>query len=422
MRSLHHKFVWKGIDMKTIAVIESCDTKAEEAGYIKELIEQEGLSAVVIDVSTGCSRRRNYDIARETVCTDWISLTDKTKAEKVTAMRTAIRKYLKKLYDEHKISGVISVGGLQNTIMATEAMAALPIGFPKVMATTVACGQRKFEPFVQDKDIVIIPSIADFTGLNTVTRQIIKNAVACCVGMVKSAGHTLEKNDKKMIGVTLMGITNIGACAAIQELEKMGYECIGFHATGVGGPTMEKLAAQGLLDGLLDMNVHEITQEYYGGGFSYGKEIALRLRMSVSFKIPLVICPGGLDFVDFAPREFYADLKGRKYEMHNDEIAHIKLTKGEALKATEGFRKRLSAIDYPVRVLLPTDGMRSGTKKGEPLYDREVDQLLLDSIKNIPNANLRIIEIKGNMNTKEWGILAAKQMDETMKELAQRRS
>ena len=401
--------------MKTIAVIESCDTKAEEAGYIKEQIEKENLRALVIDVSIGSGRRRNYDVARETVCDNWPAIADKSKAEKAAHMQEAIKKYLKRLYDEAQIDGVISVGGLQNTLLATGAMMTLPIGFPKVMATTVACGQRKFEPFVGDKDIVIIPSIADFTGLNIVTRAIIKNAVACCAGMVKSAGNVLEKGDKKIIGVTLMGVTNIGACAAIRELEKLGYECIGFHATGVGGPTMEKLAAQGLLDGILDMNVHEMTQEHYGGGFSYGKEVGLRLRTAVLWKIPLVLCPGGLDFVDFAPHEFPSRLQGRKYVMHNEAMAHIKLTRAEALEATRGFRERLAAIDYPVKILLPTDGMRSDTMEGEALHDAEVDRLLLDSIKKIPNPNLQIVEIAGNLDTEQWGIAAARQMHAAMK-------
>ena len=81
-------------------------------------------------------------------------------------MMEAVASYVEKLYKEGKIDGILSAGGLQNTVMATNAMKRLPIGFPKVMATTVASGRKTFESVVGTKDIVTVPSICDFTGLN----------------------------------------------------------------------------------------------------------------------------------------------------------------------------------------------------------------------------------------------------------------
>lgn len=408
------------LNSKTIAVIESCDTKAQEAGYIKELIEKAGLKALVIDVSTGNGIRSNYDVSRDDVAASsgvsWSSMTGKSKGEKIAFMQRALQQYLEKIFDAGMIDGVMSVGGLQNTILATGAMQRLPIGFPKVMATTIACGGKTFGPYVGDKDIVMIPSIADFTGLNIVTSQIIANATAACVGMVEHAGDVLKKSKKPVVGVTLMGVTNIGACAAISELERLGIEGIGFHATGVGGPTMEKLAAQGLIDGILDMNVHEITEEYFGHGFSYGKDSAERLRISVKAKVPLVIAPGGIDFIDFEPSEYPPRMNERKFMMHNAEMAHIKLLPDEVDDVMESFVERLQAINYPVKVLLPTDGMRHNTQRGEELYWPEVDQKILDKIRAIKNPNLEIITVPGNLDTKEWGIAAAHYMIDEMKE------
>lgn len=39
--------------MKTIAVIESCDTKAKEAKFISDFIKNEGLEALVLNTATG---------------------------------------------------------------------------------------------------------------------------------------------------------------------------------------------------------------------------------------------------------------------------------------------------------------------------------------------------------------------------------
>lgn len=406
--------------MKTIAIIGSCDTKYREICYMRELIEAQGVKALVIDVATGPDPSKGYDVSREEVAesagVSWQDMESKSKGEKISFMTEAVAGYVEKIYQERKVDGIVSAGGLQNTVMATAAMQRLPIGVPKVMATTVASGRKTFESIVADKDIVTIPSICDFTGLNLVTRQIIANACAACVCMVKNAGKPLEKGKKIVVGVTLMGITNVGACAAVDELERLGIEAIGFHTTGVGGAIMEKMAEDGLINGILDFTTHEITQEYFKGGFSYGEDAKYRLVKGVQKKVPLVISVGGLDFIDFCVGEFPERMDERVYMMHNANTAHIKLLPDEAEITTQRFVDRVNKIDYPVKLLIPTDGMRHNTRKGEELYYPEVDEIILGKIKNITNPNVEIITIPGNLDTKEWGIQAAHHMIDELKE------
>lgn len=300
-------------------------------------------------------------------------------------------------------------------------MKRLPVGFPKVMATTVACGKKTFDLVVGDKDIVVIPSICDFTGLNMVTKQIMANACACCVGMVKHAGKILQKGKKPVVGITLMGITNTGACAAVDELERLGVEVIGFHSTGVGGSIMEQMAADGLIDGILDLTVHEITSEYFKdkigrGGFSYGEDAKYRLVKSVENKVPLVVSTGGLDFVDFAVNEFPPRMEERVYMLHNATMAHIKILPDEAEGVAKRMTQRMQRIDYPVKLLLPTDGMRHNTREGEELYYKEVDDTILRAMRENGNGNIEIITVPGNLDTKEWGIQAAHYMIDELRE------
>ena len=186
--------------------------------------------------------------------------------------------------------------------------------------------------------------------------------------MVKHAGQVLKKGDKPVVGVTLMGITNTGACAAIDELERLCIEPIGFHSTGAGGAIMEQMAADGLIDGILDLTTHEITQEYFKGGFSYGEDAKYRLVRGVEKKVPLVVSVGGLDFIDFQVGEFPPRMDERIYMMHNANTAHIKLLPDEAEITTARFAARIEKIDYRVKLLIPTDGMRHNTRKGEALY------------------------------------------------------
>lgn len=407
--------------MKTIAIIGSCDTKSREISFMREQIEAEGMKVLVIDVATGLKESKGFDVSREEVAAaygvNWMDMESKTKGEKIAFMMKAAASYIEQIYYEGKIDGILSVGGLQNTVMATNAMRRLPIGFPKVMATTVASGRRTFDSVAGDKDIVMIPSICDFTGLNLVTEQIMANACACCVGMVKHAGQVLKKGKKPVVGITLMGITNTGACAVVDELERLGIEVIGFHSTGVGGMIMEQMACDGLIDGILDLTTHEITQEYFGGGFSYGEGAKDRLRKSVEHKIPLVISVGGLDFIDFAVNEFPPRMDERVYMMHNGSVAHIKLLPDEAEITTKRFVERLELIDYPVKLLIPTDGMRCNTREGEELYYKEVDEIILRQLYEIKNKNVEIITVSGNLDTVEWGIQAAHYM---VKELQER--
>lgn len=188
--------------MKTIAIIGSCDTKSREISFMREQIEAEGIKALVIDVATGLKESKGFDVSREEVAAaygvNWMDMESKTKGEKIAFMMKAAASYIEQIYYEGKIDGILSVGGLQNTVMATNAMRRLPIGFPKVMATTVASGRRTFDSVAGDKDIVMIPSICDFTGLNLVTEQIMANACACCVGMVKHAGQVLKRGKSRL--------------------------------------------------------------------------------------------------------------------------------------------------------------------------------------------------------------------------------
>lgn len=180
---------------------------------------------------------------------------------------------------------------------------------------------------------------------------------------------------------------------------------------------MEQMACDGLIDGILDLTTHEITQEYFGGGFSYGEGAKDRLRKSVEHKIPLVISVGGLDFIDFAVNEFPPRMDERIYMMHNGSVAHIKLLPDEAEITTKRFVERLELIDYLVKLLIPTDGMRCNTREGEELYYKEVDEIILRQLYEIKNKNVEIITVSGNLDTVEWGIQAAHYM---VKELQER--
>ena len=64
-------------------------------------------------------------------------------------------------------------------------------------------------------------------------------------------------------------------------LEGAGYEVLVFHATGIGGRTMESLIESGLVAGVLDVTTTEWADEFVGGFLGAGPtrlEAAARRR------------------------------------------------------------------------------------------------------------------------------------------------
>lgn len=402
--------------MKRIAIIASCDTKLKEVEYLKDSFMNKGFLPLIVDISIGLNNPNIADISREEVFKslnkEWDDIKNFTKGQLISLMMDAIKVKTLELYNDNYFDGIISMGGVQNTYMASGAMRMLPLGVPKVISTTIACGKRSFDQVVGESDIVVIPSISDFTGLNTITKMSLNHAISCMTGMLNDNQRAIEKTNKKVVGVTLMGISNSGAQAAINELEKNGIEAIGFHATGVGGYVMDKLATLGIIDGILDMNLHEISSEYFQGGFSYGE--GKRLVDPIKNNIPILLAPAGLDFIDYRKDETPFSLKDRKYVMHNSVLAHIKIKKDEAKEIGKILGERISKSKIEIEMLVPTNGFRINAKEGETLSDKEVDDLLIKTIKETSENKVKITYIDGNLNEKQWGIKAANKMIEVL--------
>lgn len=402
--------------MKNVAIIACCDTKFKEVGFLIEQFHKKNINPILIDISIGLKDVIKADISKQEVfkCIDkdWDDIKNLSKGELFTLMSEAIKVMMLKLYKSHSFDGVISMGGVQNTYVATGAMRVLPLGVPKVISTTIACGKRTFDQVVGESDIVVIPSISDFTGLNMITEMSLKHAASCLVGMLNDNETELKKKDKLVVGVTLLGVTNDCAQAAINELNNYGIEAIGFHATGVGGHIMDELSTQGIIDGILDLSLHEMSSEYFQGGFSYGE--TKRLIGPLEKKVPLIITPSGLDFIDYSINDVPFSLDDRKYVMHNSSLAHIKVKKDEALGIGRLVGQRLSKASKIIEMLVPTDGLRLNAKKGEPLSDPVIDEILVKTILEASNGKVKANYILGNFNEKEWGVKAASRMAELL--------
>ena len=383
--------------MATIAVLGTLDTKGEEHGFVAELIRERGHTALVIDVGTLEPPKIQPDISREEVASaahaDLAALVAKRdRGEAVTAMSKGAPAILSMLLQKKMIDGVISLGGGGGTSICTAGMRALPIGFPKLMVSTLASGNTS--PYVDVKDIVMFPSIVDVAGLNRISRQILTRAAGAICGMVES--KVTAAADKPVIVASQFGNTTACVNHARQLLEAKGYEVLVFHATGTGGRTMESLVEAGLVSGVLDITTTEWADELVGGILTAGPT---RLEAAARHGVPAIVTPGCLDMVNFgAPETVPAKFKGRRFYQHNPQVTLMRTTPEECKHLGEILAGKLNASKAPVTVLIPLKGISVISAAGQPFYDLEADRALFAALKANLRKDIAVRELDCNIN------------------------
>lgn len=360
--------------MAVIAVIACCDTKYHEITFVREKIKKSGNQPLILDISTGPCVPIRADITREEVLAaggyTWEQVHSFDKSGAISAMTESIAKTVMKLYQQQKIDGVIGMGGLQNTVVCSAALRLLPIGFPKMICSTIASGSRCFDTVVGDKDIAVIPSIVDFAGMNPISEAVLGNTVSAMIGMVTHGSRGIDTKGELYIGTTLMGITNDTVMQASNELAENGMKTISFHSTGIGGKVMEDLIREGVITAVMDLSLHEMTAEYFGD-YGYSKGAVNRLCAAAETGIPALVCPGGIDFACLRPEELFDDQEERGYVWHNKDLTHTRLYENEILDITRTIAERLNRSAGRAEVVLPMGGLRTLSYPGEFFYKPE---------------------------------------------------
>jgi uncharacterized protein (UPF0261 family) len=321
------------------------------------------------------------------------------KAESIEAMSRALSAVVPQLYNEGRFDGVVSIGGGQNARMAACAMKALPFGVPKIIASSLACGKRIMEQYVGDKDIMVVHTVADISGLNYITRSVINNVCHAAAGMLQYR-RSLEKDGRKKLAATMLGITSKGVEGALKLLPDDKYEKTGFHANGVGGRCMENLIRENVFDIVADLSLHEITCEVLGG---YSAGAKNRLTAAAGCGVPMVVAPGGLDMLDFFTEgdSLLEEVARRKKVFHNSSIVHTKIYKDEAEKLAGVVAERLNRSKAPVALILPHNGFCEASAKGGPMHDPEADEAFIGRVKSLLKKEVKVVEVAGNINSEE---------------------
>ncbi len=350
------------------------DTKGRELFYLRQCLEKLGLRVVTVDLATSGKPSpasvHPREVARHHPQGE-SAVFSGDRGSAVTAMAVAFEQYLLARRD---VGGIVSAGGSGGTSLATTAMRALPIGVPKVMVSTMASGDTR--PYVGPSDICMMYSVTDVQGINRISEKVLANAAHALAGMIMHPPSEATIT-KPALGLTMFGVTTPCVQAVAKQLEAE-YDCLVFHATGVGGQSMEKLADSGLLDGVIDVSTTEIADEIGGGVLSAGPH---RLDVFARHTLPYVGSCGALDMINFGTWESVPDrFKTRKLYRHNPTVTLMRTTADECRAIGEFIARKLNAMRGPVRFLIPEGGISAIDKPGAAFHDADADRVLFDAI------------------------------------------
>ena len=401
----------------TIAILGTFDSKGPEHSFLAEQIRAQGFSTLLINAGCLDAPTLTPDIPSDTLAaagdSDWRAiLARRDRGECVALMTRGAAAVVARLSAENKIQGIISLGGGGGTAIATAAMRALPIGFPKLMVSTLASGQ--VAPYVGTTDITMMPAIVDVSGLNRVSRVVFANAAGAICGMVTAAErrgvasprpvsgpeartrHSPTPDEKPLIVASMFGNTTACVTEAKKILEAAGYEVLVFAATGNGGRAMESLIASGLVAGVLDITTTEWADELVGGVLTAGPE---RLDATAKTKIPAIIAPGCLDMVNFGePASIPAKFAGRLFYQHNAQVTLMRTTPAECEQLGRIIAEKVNRYTAPVTVLLPLRAISVISAAGKPFHSPEADTALFASLRQHLRTDIPVRELDTEIN------------------------
>jgi uncharacterized protein (UPF0261 family) len=387
--------------MPTIAVLGTFDTKGIEHDFLAQTIRARGHQTLLINVGSLGQAGAQPDVSAEEVAAasgeDWRAiLARQDRGEAVTFMARAAAKCVAQLAESGRIHGIVSLGGGGGTAIATTAMRALPIGFPKLMVSTLASGN--VAPYVGTKDIVMMPAIVDVSGLNRLSRAIFENAAGAICGMVDAAAQRQQRPaaDKPIVVASMFGNTTACVNEAKRLVEAAGYEVLVFAATGAGGRSMEALIESGMVAGVLDITTTEWADELVGGVLNAGPE---RLDATAKAGIPAIVVPGCLDMVNFGePQTVPAKFAGRAFYHHNPQVTLMRTTPAECAELGRILAGKVNRYPAPVTVLLPLRAISVISAAGQPFHDPAADAALFGAIKEHLRPEIPVIELDAEIN------------------------
>ena len=381
---------------QVVLVAGTLDTKGEELRYIRDIVRAAGLPVRLVDLSTS-GAHTGADIPAHQVAAfhprGAAGVFTGDRGQSVAGMTIAFARWMAQAQG---VAGIISAGGSGGTAIVAPAMRALPVGVPKVMVSTVASGEVR--QYVGPADILMMHSVADVQGLNAITEEVLTNAANALIGMVQARKAARPKGPRKpAVALTMFGVTT-PAVQQITSALKEDWDCLVFHATGIGGQSMEKLVDSGKVAAAIDITTTEICDLLFGGVFPATED---RFGAFIRTRLPWIGSVCARDMVNFsAPETVPERYRGRLFYPHNPQVTLMRTTAEENAQMGRWIGERINRMEGPVRFFLPEGGVSALDAPGKAFDDRNARNALFQALEATirPAPNRQVIRLPHNIN------------------------
>ncbi len=386
-----------------ILILGTADTKADELLFMKRCIEEGGGVGSIMDVGVLGQPRfvpehPNTAVAAAagTTVQAIAALGDENDA--MTKMAEGAVALALRLYSEGRVHGLLALGGTMGTDLALDVTAALPLGMPKFVVSTVAYSHL-IPPDRLAPDLMMILWSGGLYGLNDICRSILAQAAGAVLGASRVARPLAQ--DSPLVAISSLGSSVLTYMLTLKPaLEERGYEVAVFHCTGMGGRAIESLAGQRRIAAVLDLCLQEVGNEVHGSVVTSG---AHRLETAGAMGIPQIVAPGALDMIDMqAWKPVRAEFEHRPYHAHNRLIASVLMTPDERRHAARVTGEKLARAKGPTAFVLPRGGIQGWDRPGEALHDADGLGAFSDAMRNAVRPPTEWIETDAHINDPEF--------------------
>ena len=383
---------------RTALVVGTFDTKGAELRYIGDRLRDVGIQVRTVDLST------SGKISRADVSPLQVASMHHGGSNAVFSVDRGQRAAPWRMRSRADRPRARHRGMDGGTSLATAGMRRLPVGIPKIMVSTVPSGE--VGQYVGPADIMMVYSVVDVQGVNPITEQVLSNAAHALAGMISrlpgaEAREAKRRLSRPAIGITMFGVTTPAVQAITKHFEGQ-YDCLVFHATGVGGRSMENLGDSGLLCGFIDLTTTEVADMMVGGIFAADRD---RFGAPIRTGLPYVGSVGAIDMVNFGPHDTVPEkFRNRRLVVHNPIVTLMRTTRDEKRAIGEWMGGRFNQMDGPVRLLLPEKGLSMLDAVGQAFCDPEADNALFEALERTVRQTCRrkIERIDANINDSKF--------------------
>jgi uncharacterized protein (UPF0261 family) len=384
-----------------VLLIVTQDTKREEAKFLRQELEAAGCGVIHLDASVrqsvGGAEISPEQIAEAAGMTIQGVRDLKHEGKCLEVMMQGALKIVLDLHGKGGFSGVLGLGGSLGTTLGTAVMQALPYGLPKLMISTMASGFTA--PFVGVKDIIMANAVTDVSGVNSISRDIYRNAALAMAGMAKGY-EGARAADRPLVLIGGLGTTEPCTARVRKSLEAEGFEVMAFHTSGAGGATLDSIAADRPVAAVLDFSLTEIIDRQQGGLCAGSPD---RSKAALQRGVTTIFAPGNADFLVGGPIEqSKIQFPGRRYHIHNPALTAVRTNMDDLKMLADHVAALAGEAKGPVKFFVPLKGFSNHDSPAGYLHDLSIPPQFADYVKSVMPANVEVRVFDCHMNDPEF--------------------